>query len=219
MRTRFLTMMMVLLGAMTEDSNAGGQQAVKTTAAHDDSTNVVSGRETAMFGSGCFWCSEAVFQRVPGVKSVKSGYAGGSSKNPTYRQVSTGETGHAEVVKMVFDPRQVSYDQLLALFWKMHDPTTLNRQGADTGTQYRSVIFYFSPAQKAAAEAAKNVLDDSREFKDPVVTEIVPASDFYPAEDYHDDYYNQNKDAPYCRIVIQPKLKKMGLATPSPRSP
>lgn len=176
-----------------------------------DATNTSQRTETAMFGAGCFWCSEAVFQRIPGVKSVKSGYAGGTVKKPTYKQVCTGETGHAEVVRVVFDPKQVSFAELMDVFWKMHDPTTLNRQGADAGTQYRSVVFCSSTAQKEAAEASKKALIASEKFKDPIVTEIVQAAEFFPAEDYHNDYFNQNQNAPYCRLVIQPKLRKMGM--------
>jgi len=162
-----------------------------------------------MFGSGCFWCSEAVFQRIPGVISVKSGYSGGKIKNPTYKQVCAGDTGHAEVIQISYDPQQVSYENLLDTFWLSHDPTTLNRQGADIGTQYRSVIFYYDDIQKNAAEKSRLSLDKSGKLKDPVVTQIVPAGEFYPAEDYHVDYFNKNPSAPYCRFIIAPKLEKM----------
>ena len=167
--------------------------------------------EKALLGTGCFWCSEAVFQRINGVKSVASGYAGGRTKNPSYQQICAGDTGHAEVVQIVFDPAQVTYEHLLDLFWHMHDPTTLNRQGGDVGTQYRSVIFYYSEAQKKAAEASKAALAKSGQYKDPIVTAIVPATEFYPAGDYHKDYFNRNSGAPYCRFVIEPKLKKLGM--------
>lgn len=167
--------------------------------------------EYAMFGAGCFWCSEAVFQRVEGVVSVVPGYAGGRTENPTYKEVCRGDTGHAEVVRVEFDPRKVRYEDLLDLFWKMHDPTTLNRQGADVGTQYRSVIFYYGEAQRQAAEASKRALEASRKFTSPVVTEVVAAPAFYPAEDYHNDYFSRNPNAPYCRFVIIPKLKKLGM--------
>ena len=164
--------------------------------------------ETITFGGGCFWCLEAVFQRLIGVKSVASGYAGGTVPNPTYKQVCTGETGHAEVVQLTFDPKQIGFDQLLEVFWAAHDPTTLNRQGADHGTQYRSVIFYASDVQKAAAEKSKAAAQ--KEFNDPIVTEIVPLKTFYKAEDYHQNYYNQNADRnPYCAVVIRPKLQKL----------
>ena len=167
--------------------------------------------ETALFGAGCFWCSEAVYQRTEGVKSVTPGYAGGHTKNPTYRQVCTGDTGHAEVARIVFDPAKVAYTKLLEVFWHMHDPTTLNQQGGDVGTQYRSVIFYYSEAQKEAAEASKKALAASGLYKSPIVTAILPAPEFYSAEDYHKEYFNRNANAPYCRFVIQPKLKKLGM--------
>jgi peptide-methionine (S)-S-oxide reductase len=162
--------------------------------------------EIATFGGGCFWCMEAEFQRIPGVKSVTSGFAGGHTANPTYEDVCTGDTGHAEVTQIVFDPGKVSYDKLLDYFWDAHDPTTLNRQGADAGTQYRSVILYSGPAQKAAAEKSKAAAQ--KNFKDPIVTQIVPLDHFYKAEDYHQNYYNSNSHAPYCQVVIKPKLKK-----------
>jgi peptide-methionine (S)-S-oxide reductase len=165
---------------------------------------------TATFGGGCFWCVDAVYQYVPGVLKITSGYAGGNVPNPTYDQVCTGRTGHAEVVQISYDPSKVSYDQLLDLFWKAHDPTTLNRQGADHGTQYRSIILTSSPEEAAAAEASKKKAQTL--FSDPIVTEIVPLTTFYPAEEYHQDYYQNNKDKnPYCRAVIAPKLKKLGL--------
>ena len=160
------------------------------------------------FGGGCFWCIEAVFQRLEGVKSVKSGYAGGNVPNPTYEQVCSGETGHAEVVQLEFDPKKVSYEKLLDVFWAAHDPTTLNRQGADVGTQYRSVIFYENDAQKAAAEKSKQ--EAKADFKDPIVTEIAPLKQFYVAEEYHQNYFNRKgaRDG-YCQFVIRPKLQKL----------
>ena len=165
---------------------------------------------TATFGGGCFWCVDAVYQYVPGVLKITSGYAGGNVPNPTYDQVCTGRTGHAEVVQISYDPSKVSYDQLLDLFWKAHDPTTLNRQGADHGTQYRSIILTSSPEEAAAAESSKKKAQVL--FPDPIVTEIVPLTNFYPAEEYHQDYYQNNKNKnPYCRAVIAPKLKKLGL--------
>src|SRR5690348_5766726 len=153
--------------------------------------------ETATFGGGCFWCMEAEFQRVPGVISVTSGFAGGHTENPSYEDVCTGQTGHAEVTQITFDPQKVSYAKLLDYFWDAHDPTTLNRQGADVGTQYRSIILYSSEAQKAAAEKSK--AEAQKHFKDPIVTQIVPLKKFYKAENYHQDYYNNNTDAPYCQ--------------------
>jgi len=149
---------------------------------------------------------EAEFQHVPGVKSVTSGFAGGHTANPSYEDVCTGTTGHAEVTQIEFDPQKVSYEKLLEYFWDAHDPTTLNRQGADVGTQYRSIILYSSPAQKAAAEKSK--AEAQKHFKDPIVTQIEPLKQFYKAEDYHQNYYNSNKNAPYCQVVIKPKLQK-----------
>lgn len=163
--------------------------------------------EQATFGGGCFWCVEAVFERLDGVKAAISGYAGGTTVNPTYEEVCTGTTGHAEVVQITFDPLKVSYDDLLRLFWNAHDPTTLNRQGADVGTQYRSVIFTHSEEQRLAAERSKR--DAQKDFDDPIVTEIQPLVAFYKAEAYHQDYFDNNRNAPYCTFVIAPKLKKL----------
>lgn len=164
--------------------------------------------DTATFGEGCFWCTEAVFQRLEGVISVESGYSGGTVPNPTYEQVCTGTTEHAEVTQITYDPSRVSYDELLKVFWKTHDPTTLNRQGNDSGTQYRSVIFYHNEKQKELAEKYKKDLDASGAWKDPIVTEISPFKVFYKAESYHQDYYNNNTYKPYCMFVIGPKLEK-----------
>ncbi len=168
-----------------------------------NSTNQI---ELATLGGGCFWCTEAVFQMLPGVKSVTSGYAGGHVENPTYKQVCEGNTGHAEVIQIAFDPTKVSYETVLETFWEAHDPTTLNRQGNDVGTQYRSTIMYHSPEQKVAAEKSKAAAQ--KKFDRPIVTEIVPLKKFYPAEDYHQDYYRQNPQAGYCRVVIKPKVEK-----------
>ena len=168
-----------------------------------------SSPEIASFGAGCFWCVEAVFENLDGVHSVESGYMGGSLENPTYKDVCSGVTGHAEIVQIAFDPEIISYETLLDWLWRSHDPTTLNRQGADTGTQYRSAIFYHSEDQRITAEASKAAAQ--KDFKDPIVTEITAASTFYPAENYHQDYYRLNQAAPYCQRVIRPKLKKLGL--------
>ncbi len=165
--------------------------------------------QKATFGNGCFWCSEAVFQRLKGVTAVRSGYEGGAVVNPTYEQVCTGTTGHAEVIEVTYDPAKIKYDELLEVFWKTHDPTTLNRQGADIGTQYRSVIFYHNNEQKAVAEKYKKELNDTRAFGKPVVTAIEKASAFYVAESYHQNYFNLNGEKPYCKLVILPKLDKM----------
>lgn len=162
----------------------------------------------ATFGAGCFWCTEAVFLDVKGVKKVVSGYSGGKVKNPSYREVCTGSTGHAEVTQITYDPKIISYQDLLEIFWNTHDPTTLNKQGADVGTQYRSAIFYKTEEEKAIAEAYKKQLDDSHVFKSSIVTEISPLVNFYEAEDYHQNYYDLNPNQGYCQYVIRPKVEK-----------
>lgn len=165
--------------------------------------------ETATLGAGCFWCVEAVFLELKGVHEVVSGYTGGAVKNPSYQQVCTGMTGHAEVVQITFDPGVVSFSDLLYVFWRTHDPTTLNRQGADVGTQYRSAIFYHNEKQKIAAEDSKRETDAAGLWQNPIVTEIVPAAEFHVAEEYHQNYFALNSYQPYCQIVINPKLKKL----------
>jgi peptide-methionine (S)-S-oxide reductase len=165
--------------------------------------------QKATFGMGCFWCSEALFQRLDGVTAVKSGFEGGGLANPSYEEVCTGTTGHAEVIEVTYDPQKISYDELLEVFWKSHDPTTLNRQGADVGTQYRSVVFYHTPEQKALAEKYKAELNSTKAYGKNVVTEITANKPFYVAESYHQDYFNNNANAPYCRLVILPKLEKL----------
>ena len=164
--------------------------------------------DTATFGEGCFWCTEAVFERLNGVKSVVSGYSGGSVPNPTYEAVCTGKTGHAEVTQIIYDPAEISYQELLIVFFRTHDPTSLNRQGADSGTQYRSVIFYHDDKQKELAEFAKKKINEEKLYDKPVVTEISPFKVFYKAENYHQDYYNNNPNQGYCVYVIAPKLEK-----------
>ena len=164
--------------------------------------------ELATFGAGCFWCVEAVFQELDGVISVQSGYSGGKVKNPSYRLVCTGSTGHAEVCQIKYDPSKIGFVELLEVFWKTHDPTTLNQQGADRGTQYRSVIFYHNDEQKQLAEKYKKELDKSGAFDDPIVTEFAKFDIFYEAEDYHNSYFKLNPEQGYCRIVIQPKMEK-----------
>ncbi|MBL7958794.1 peptide-methionine (S)-S-oxide reductase MsrA [bacterium] len=164
--------------------------------------------DTATFGAGCFWCVEAVFQRLKGVTSVTSGYSGGKTENPTYKEICSGTTGHAEVCQIEFDSEQITYSELLQAFFSSHDPTTLNQQGADRGTQYRSVIFYHNEDQKNLAEKIKHELDTAGVFNDPIVTEIVPLLKFYKAEDYHQNYFNDNGNQPYCAVVIRPKLDK-----------
>lgn len=172
-------------------------------------TATTTNLEQATFGMGCFWCTEAVFQRIKGVSNVQSGYSGGNVKNPTYEQVSDGNTGHAEVINFSFDPKVISYAQLLEIFWKLHDPTTLNKQGADEGTQYRSVIFYHTKNQLSEASKYKTLLTNKKVFGMPIVTQIVPFKSFYKAENYHQNYFNANSKKPYCRMVIQPKVDKL----------
>jgi len=177
--------------------------------------SIVHGEETmkklekATFGAGCFWCVEAVFQRLDGVKEVVPGYSGGIKVNPTYNEVCTGRTGHAEVAQITFDPATISFDELLNMFWLSHDPTTKNRQGNDVGTQYRSAVFYHNEEQRSATEKSKEKLDNTKIFSDQIVTEITALDKFWPAEDYHNDYYNNNPNQPYCRVVIKPKLDKL----------
>lgn len=165
--------------------------------------------EIATFGGGCFWCTEAVFKRLKGVEKVTSGYSGGKRENPSYDQVCTGVTGHAEAVQITFDPSIISYEKLLKVFFATHDPTTMNQQGADVGTQYRSVIFYHNEDQKEAVERTVKTLQDSHEFPDPIVTQVVPFVAFYTAEEYHQNYYDANPLQPYCQIVINPKIRKL----------
>jgi peptide-methionine (S)-S-oxide reductase len=181
----------------------GASQKMKTTEA-DTNTNAT---ELATFGGGCFWCVEAVFERLDGVRSVTSGYAGGRTENPTYKQVCSETTGHAEVVQVEYDPGKISYEQLVEVFWDAHDPTTPNRQGADAGTQYRSIILYRDEAQRQAAERSRQAV--AKRFKNRVMTEIVPLTKFYPAEEGHQDYFRKNPNAPYCAMVIRPKLQKL----------
>lgn len=170
------------------------------------STNIPT--DTATFGTGCFWCTEAIFQQLDGVISSTSGYSGGHVDKPTYKEVCNGTTGHAEVIQVVYDPKKITYDELLEVFWQTHDPTTLNRQGNDVGPQYRSVIFFHNNEQKEKAEKYKAELDKSGAFGNPIVTEIAPFSKFYAAENYHQDYFNQNGSQPYCNFVIRPKVEK-----------
>jgi len=186
-------------GPATQGSAKIGQEAKPTASGPTD---------TATFGAGCFWCVEAVFQNLKGVQSVVSGYAGGTVRNPTYEDVCSGQTGHAEACQIAYDPAVISYPELLEAFWKSHDPTTLNRQGNDVGTQYRSAIFYHNEEQKKLAEHYKKQLDSSGAFDAPIVTQIVPFTNFYKAEDYHQNYFNEHGSQPYCVFVIRPKVEK-----------
>ena len=206
MRTIFT--IITLLALLTVGCGAEDTKPAKTTMA--PLPPIPEGDEAIVLAAGCFWCTEAVFQQIPGVVSVTSGYIGGTVKNPTYEQVCDGTTGHAEASRIVYDPKKTSLEKILAVFWEAHDPTSLNRQGADTGTQYRSGIFYSTDDQRKIAEKSK--AEAGKEFSKPIVTEITKAGEFYPAEDYHQDYYRLNKNRnPYCSRVIAPKLKKLGL--------
>lgn len=177
--------------------------------AQAQATGTMGSTDTATFANGCFWCTEAIFQQLEGVKQVESGYSGGRVDNPTYEQVSEGTTGHAECLNIVYDPAVVSYDELLEIFWKTHDPTTLNRQGNDVGPQYRSAIFYHNESQQRLAEMYKKKLDEAGAYDKPIVTEIVAFEKFYPAEAYHQNYYNINANKnPYCQLVVRPKVEK-----------
>lgn len=181
--------------------------------AKDNSTHIHSKNdkdlEIATLANGCFWCTEAMFSRVKGIKSVIPGYSGGKTSNPSYEHVCTGITGHAETIQIKYDPKIISFEKILDIFWHTHDPTTLNRQGNDVGTQYRSAIFYHDENQKNIAEKSKKELEKVGVFKNPIVTEIIPFSNFYPAEDYHKEYYENNRNAPYCSFVIDPKIQKL----------
>ena len=181
--------------------------------AKDNSTHIHSKNdknlEIATLANGCFWCTEAIFSRVKGIKSVIPGYSGGSTSNPSYEQVCTGITGHAEAIQIEFDSKIISFEKILDIFWHTHDPTTLNRQGNDIGTQYRSAIFYHDDNQKNIAEKLKKELEKEDVFKNPIVTEITPFSKFYPAENYHKEYFENNRNAPYCSFVIDPKIQKL----------
>ncbi len=199
----FLVYIFTLYGCGKKETNAQSENK-KDTGVSEQMENL----QKATFGSGCFWCTEAIFERLKGVKSVVSGYSGGKVENPTYEEVCTGTTGHAEVTQITYAPEVISFDELLEVFWKTHDPTTLNRQGNDVGPQYRSVIFYNNDEQKKLAEKYKEALDKSGAWDKPIVTEISPLINFYPAEDYHQEYYENNPNQGYCAFVIAPKVEK-----------
>jgi peptide-methionine (S)-S-oxide reductase len=184
-------------------------EAIPQNSANNATSQVESKVDTATFGAGCFWCVEAIFQRLEGVLSVKSGYSGGMVKNPSYKEVCNGTTGHAEVCQITYDKTKISFDELLEVFWKTHDPTTLNRQGNDYGTQYRSAIFYHNEEQKQLAETYKKVLNDEKAYPNPIITEIAPYVIYYEAENYHQNYFNANGNESYCKYVIQPKVDKL----------
>ncbi|HAO47757.1 MAG TPA: peptide-methionine (S)-S-oxide reductase [Chitinophagaceae bacterium] len=189
-------------------SCAQKDNSAKTKKDNKMNTSTPLSLDTATFGTGCFWCTEAIFQQLEGVEKVTSGYSGGTVANPTYEQVCSKTTGHAECLNIVYDPKMISFDELLEVFWQTHDPTTLNRQGADVGTQYRSVVFYHNEEQKAKTLKYKAELDKSGAFSNPIVTTLEPFTVFYPAEDYHQNYYRNNTGQGYCQFVIRPKVEK-----------
>lgn len=188
--------------------NACAQEPKSSSTEKNINTTMDQSKDTITLGAGCFWCVEAVFQNLKGVEKVTSGYSGGFIKNPSYKEVCMGTTGHAEVCQIIYDPKMITIPEILEVFWKTHDPTTLNRQGNDVGTQYRSIIFYHNTEQKEIAEKLKDELNKSGAYENPIVTEISAIQNFYPAEDYHQNYFNENGEQPYCQYVIQPKLDK-----------
>ncbi|MEO8588703.1 MAG: peptide-methionine (S)-S-oxide reductase MsrA [Flavobacteriales bacterium] len=208
MRSLFTLPMALLSLAACRGTTASTTEMTNTDPSMTTPAPVPGNADTLTLGAGCFWCVEAVFLELKGVHSVTSGYMGGSMKNPSYRDVCTGNTGHAEVARIIFDPTVITVDELLEVFWQTHDPTTLNRQGADVGTQYRSAIFYQNEQQREIAEGYKEKLNKSGAFRGPIITEVTAASTFYPAEDYHQNYYAQNGGQGYCQMVIRPKLDK-----------
>jgi peptide-methionine (S)-S-oxide reductase len=204
MRTTILIFTLALFVSFCTDRNASSQNKNLKVNMESKSDNY----QTVTLGAGCFWCVEAIFERLDGVISATSGYSGGTVKNPTYKEVCTGRTGHAEVIQVVFDPAVLPFAKLLEVFFKTHDPTTLNRQGADVGTQYRSAIFYHNDEQKRIAEEIKTLLNNEKVWSDPIVTEITPFSNFFVAEDYHQEYFENNPNEGYCRMVVAPKVAK-----------
>lgn len=213
-QARSIALRLIGIPALAASFAACGGSEVHAVAKHEPNDTMskevitMEGMDTITLGAGCFWCVEAVFVELKGVASVTSGYMGGHVKNPSYREVCNGTTGHAEVARIIFDPKVLSVDEILEVFWQTHDPTTLNRQGADSGTQYRSAIFYHNDEQRRIAEAYKVELDKSGAFRGPIVTEITPASEFYAAEDYHQNYFALNGEQGYCQMVIRPKVDK-----------
>jgi peptide-methionine (S)-S-oxide reductase len=208
MINRLILFPLLLAGALAACAQHGGSPSTAISSTKPVMSPMPAIPDTATFGEGCFWCTEACFQELEGVVSVTSGYAGGHVANPSYKDVCSGTTGHAEACQIVFDPAKISYDQLLQAFWGSHDPTTLNQQGNDVGTQYRSVIFAHNEAQRAKAEEYKKKLDASGSFSSPIVTSIEPFTNFYAAEDYHQNYFNENGEQPYCQFVVRPKVEK-----------
>jgi peptide-methionine (S)-S-oxide reductase len=199
---------MGLSSCAQKDSNSKPKKDTKVTTTSTANSSTPLTMDTATFGTGCFWCTEAIFQQLEGVEKVTSGYSGGTVPDPTYEQVCSKTTGHAECLNIMYDPKKITFDELLEVFWQTHDPTTLNRQGADVGTQYRSVVFYHNEEQRAKTEKYKAELDKSGAFDKPIVTTLEPFTIFYPAEDYHQNYYNSNGSQGYCQFVIRPKVEK-----------
>jgi peptide-methionine (S)-S-oxide reductase len=210
MKPLFVTMLAGLTALFScAQKTPGATETKNSLISNMDKKAIPNSTDTATFANGCFWCTEAIFEQLDGVISATSGYSGGATKNPTYKEVCSGETGHAECLQIVYDPSKISFDELLEVFWQTHDPTTLNRQGADVGTQYRSAIFYHNNEQKEKAEKYKAELNKSGAFDKPIVTEIAPFTVFYPAEGYHQQYFENNEgNNPYCTIVIRPKVDK-----------
>lgn len=194
--------------AQRENPNKSMSNSITAAATGTESSSASLNTDTATFANGCFWCTEAIFQQLQGVLKVSSGYSGGHVVNPSYKEVCTGTTGHAECIQIIYDPSKISFDELLEVFWQTHDPTTLNKQGNDEGPQYRSAVFYHTTEQKEKALKYKAELDKSGAFRAPIVTEVSPFTSFYIAENYHQDYYNTNGSQPYCTYVIRPKLEK-----------
>jgi peptide-methionine (S)-S-oxide reductase len=207
-KLKFLSLTYLFLAFCLVSCAKSKEQVNSANVKKEEIINPMANIDTATFGAGCFWCVEAIFQDMKGVQKVVSGYTGGHVDNPTYKEICTGNTGHAEVLQVYYDPEVVSFKDLLEVFWQTHDPTTLNRQGNDVGTQYRSAVFYHNTEQKELAEKYKKELDKSGAFSSPIVTEIVPVSKFFPAEDYHQNYFNLNQEQPYCTFVIKPKVEK-----------
>lgn len=204
----FMNSSLILLVGLFSFSSCSEHTTQQLSTAETDRINYMGQTDTATFGTGCFWCTEAVFEQLEGVIKVRSGYSGGKVPNPTYSEVCTGTTGHAECCQVIFDPQKISFDELLEAFWQTHDPTTLNRQGNDVGTQYRSVVFYHTQKQKEITESYIAELNKQHVYNNPIVTTLEQFTTFYTAENYHQDYYRNNGSAPYCRLVIQPKVEK-----------
>lgn len=210
-KQHILVILPILFGVLVSCAQQKQEKGKESASAKGNAGQLINneeGMDIATFGNGCFWCTEAVFQELEGVVKVESGYSGGQVENPTYKQVCTGATGHAEVLRITYDPKVITYDELLEVFWATHDPTTLNRQGNDVGTQYRSVIFYHNDEQKQLAEKYLKELDASGAYDRPIVTQIEPIKNYYPAEDYHQNYFENNGGEPYCRYVVAPKVEK-----------